>query len=651
MASGDPTLRVGGDVRGAEGALQRLNRASSSLKNQADQVSKSLGKINAVLGAGGLIAVGGGAVRAMDEMVQRSIKFQNVMGNLKFPIDAARKSTKGLITDFDLAKSAVAATSLGITKSEEDFAKFSKAAVVLGSKLGIDTTQAMEQLTAAVGRGSAKILDNFGIMAKGFESMSMEERLDLIAKATEDTNFQVSEGAQAWNQLKNELDNLANDALPAVAWAAGLVAEEIQDVTGVVRGLSDALGEDGFQWENMLPTLKSATEAYIEMQKPLLGVAGYMDRLAPSTDVATEALDRQTIAVKGLVGQWLDAQEAMRPKGMTKEEQAAFEKQFGIDHGQGMGGLEQGPLLGANASDFQGKKKGRGKKRGPVSPTDRDRPTHFGLGDDIASQAAINASQREMEVRRQAIEVMEAEAGSTQAVFDAKIQLAEQEQNYHEAALLRIEKRKAAEEALAEAQEEAEKRKQKAYDTTARIAGMSGDYTMQTMDLVVKASGASGEHLVRIQERMDAAKMFIRAGVETVEAVASFARYDYIGGAAHVAAAALATATGALIASGAMRDKASSAGASGGGGGGSFQGSGGSAGGFNSRPSGFGDSDNAPVSPLDERVVGSGRGEGAKSNSGGDTYNIQGPVLMDDDFFTKLEHMKKKSNRRVGDTI
>ena len=73
---------------------------------------------------------------------------------------ALRIATRGLISDFNLMKTTNNAITLGVAKSEEQFARLAAGAVTLGRSLGIDATRAIDNLTVALGRGSILILDN-----------------------------------------------------------------------------------------------------------------------------------------------------------------------------------------------------------------------------------------------------------------------------------------------------------------------------------------------------------------------------------------------------------------------------------------------------------------------------------------------------------
>jgi hypothetical protein len=95
-----------------------------------------------------------------------------------------------------------------------------------------------------------------------------------------------------------------------------------------------------------------------------------------------------------------------------------------------------------------------------------------------------------------------------------------------------------------------EERKKSALATQSAIAGTVGAMTSQIAGHLAaerEAYGISEKALRGIR----ATEMFITAGVQTVEAAVAFASQNYPKGAMHVAAAALATATGAMIASGA----------------------------------------------------------------------------------------------------
>jgi chemotaxis regulatin CheY-phosphate phosphatase CheZ len=81
-------------------------------------------------------------------------------------LDAARKGTRGLVTDVQLMLAANRGILLGLPITAKEFGMLTDAAFKLGRAMGLETTQAIQDLTIALGRTSPRILDNLGIMVK-----------------------------------------------------------------------------------------------------------------------------------------------------------------------------------------------------------------------------------------------------------------------------------------------------------------------------------------------------------------------------------------------------------------------------------------------------------------------------------------------------
>lgn len=123
---------------------------------------KSGGAAGAALA--GVVAAGWAGHAMATSLADKTMELTGVFQNLPFALDAARTATRGLIDDFELARSANTLVSFGVVKTGQEFADLAGAAQALGQKLGIGTQSAMESLSAALGRNSKLMLDNLGII-------------------------------------------------------------------------------------------------------------------------------------------------------------------------------------------------------------------------------------------------------------------------------------------------------------------------------------------------------------------------------------------------------------------------------------------------------------------------------------------------------
>src|SRR5690606_34863258 len=105
----------------AEKAAARKTTAFGRARSAANRFGEALSAAK-----GNILAVGvaiGGAVKALDNMSDRTLKLSNMQANLPFSIDKAREATQGLVSDFDLMQAAINANRKGVAQTDEDFAR------------------------------------------------------------------------------------------------------------------------------------------------------------------------------------------------------------------------------------------------------------------------------------------------------------------------------------------------------------------------------------------------------------------------------------------------------------------------------------------------------------------------------------------------
>jgi polyhydroxyalkanoate synthesis regulator phasin len=77
-----------------------------------------------------------------------------------------RRGTQGMVSDYDLMLAANKAMLLGLPVTAESMGTLSTVALRMGQAMGLGPTQALNDLTTALGRQSSMILDNLGISLK-----------------------------------------------------------------------------------------------------------------------------------------------------------------------------------------------------------------------------------------------------------------------------------------------------------------------------------------------------------------------------------------------------------------------------------------------------------------------------------------------------
>lgn len=150
------------------------DQASATLGKVGGSLGK-VGKAATVMGVAGVAALGGIAIGAtklaMDaaQLEPVRVTFDNLTASIGSTADAMldklRPATMGIVSDADLMKAANKLMAMGLAESEEEAAKLAEMAVKLGTAMGYDATESMENFALMLANQSIPRLDSFGISA------------------------------------------------------------------------------------------------------------------------------------------------------------------------------------------------------------------------------------------------------------------------------------------------------------------------------------------------------------------------------------------------------------------------------------------------------------------------------------------------------
>ena len=151
------------EVQRLELQTKATARATERGAGGFDLMGLASGKLMRVLGpaalGGTLIAVAGW----LGDAAQGTLAYETAVANLPYTIDAARKSTRGLISDQALVTAAANASALGVARTSEEFARLAQATLKL-AKPGQDANALLNEITGALGRGSSESLNNANVI-------------------------------------------------------------------------------------------------------------------------------------------------------------------------------------------------------------------------------------------------------------------------------------------------------------------------------------------------------------------------------------------------------------------------------------------------------------------------------------------------------
>jgi hypothetical protein len=150
---------------------------------------------------------------------------------------SANFASRGTLSGIDAIQAANQGLLLGVAQTPEEFARLTNAALTLGRTLGIESTQAIDQFTSALGRRSLLILDNFGISAK-----QVNAEIERLARA--DFGKARSELTEAQKQatfMKAAL-NVASQAAATIGDEAGEAQAAFDRLTASSKDFRTELG-------------------------------------------------------------------------------------------------------------------------------------------------------------------------------------------------------------------------------------------------------------------------------------------------------------------------------------------------------------------------------------------------------------------------
>jgi hypothetical protein len=687
VADGTDRVKKSAEAAGAahEKWGDKLDRIDSKMSGFAGNISK----ITGLLGAGGLVGMAMGAGAALGSLGERSQQVTLAHQALKISIEGARAATMGMVSTYDLTIAANKAVTLGVVKTDKEFAQLASTAAKLGAAVGQDAAKSVDDLTTALGRGSAEILDNLGVQLKVSDAHERYAQIlgKVVSELTETEKKQafmvvgLEKATEAADKANVSLDthaaklqaagaswaNFKDDMSVAATEAGGAVAQAFTGIGLMVADMSTGLATVVGRAEGSMFTFsQSVRMARMEVEQTTAALFAQADAMA-DTALAAEKL--------GEVYQLNDREKKAEARIKAEQESFLDEQAY------------QDMLYGPDLPPAK-KKKGKAKpKQEQVLNVDRfmdasnqGMESTRDIADSIEIQKNVESMAREIELREdrialveyeQELAAMQVEGGLADAdlqedlarrKYDAEVELLDfqLEAANTRAEILDLEtarRRRATQEqqrvmvAAQAAEAKALAQKRTAYE---RYGGAVGDVMGQvTMALIDSANGseyAAAKALAAIATGIRN-QMILTSLKEFALAVASAASFNYPGAAQHAAAGGLAAAA-AVVAGGfgagiSAAIPAEPSLSSGGGGTGGFDG--GSSGGARGSRSKE-DDDGVPTSYYDGGLYSKrpDRMPQAASNQGSTTNNITVLGATTDQVALALRRVQEQGVRSLG---
>jgi hypothetical protein len=217
-----------------------------------------------------LIGTVKGAAAAVAELVAQGNKVAVMSGNFEklsasvgggheAMLKAARSGVSGLVADYDIMASANKALLLGLPVTAKEFGTLSKAATSLGRAMGQDATKSLDDLITGLGRGSALILDNLGIVVNA-------------EAAHERYAASVGKSAESLSEAEKKVA-VYNSAVAAMS-------VNVDQLGGLKLTLADRLQQVNVMWENLYGSVGAAIQQSPALSQALGGVVSSLEEAA-----------------------------------------------------------------------------------------------------------------------------------------------------------------------------------------------------------------------------------------------------------------------------------------------------------------------------------------------------------------------------------
>jgi hypothetical protein len=281
----------------AAGGFQVLPRTIAGLSGEAASAAQSItslvGSFTAVSGA--VMAFKGiydiAQLGAQAQLVRT--RFDSLAASAGTTGDALMKALRsasgGEISDLNLSLAANKAQLLGVADSAEEFGTLMSIARDRAQQMGISTTQAFDDLTTGLGRGSKLILDNLGILVntdqanqayaasigKTVSALTDQERKQALINqvlkdgqatiaatggAVESSASQIAQGQAAFDNLKTSVGQIAAIKLGPLAADVGAVANALAGAGDLSKAFSGAT-DFASRFTPIVGTVRSLTDA------------------------------------------------------------------------------------------------------------------------------------------------------------------------------------------------------------------------------------------------------------------------------------------------------------------------------------------------------------------------------------------------------
>ncbi|MCD1627046.1 hypothetical protein K7H22_13675 [Seohaeicola saemankumensis] len=274
-------------------SLSGLEKSTASFRDKVENLQPAFKKM-AVAGTATAAAVGfaiKGMVTEGLQSAQIAESFSRMTTQMGYSgdelISKLREVSAGTVDTTNLMLASNKAMALGVGTDIETMTTLMEIARVKGRALGLDTTQAFNDIVTGIGRGSPLILDNLGITIKLGEAQ--ERYAETLGKTTAELT-----DAEKKNALLNAVLESGRAELEQVGEVTITSAERMQQLSAEFSNMRSPIGEA------FLPVLEQLVQAISPLLERLSAWISQNPELARNILIGTAAVAGLVAAVGAL---------------------------------------------------------------------------------------------------------------------------------------------------------------------------------------------------------------------------------------------------------------------------------------------------------------------------------------------------------------
>lgn len=345
-AYADAFAKAGVSEAAFSAAMKETTQATEKQKFSFTELKSALGLVTQGLGylkqAYELAEIGAQNQRLIDSGHELASSFGADMDEI---VNSVKDASLGTVSELDIITGANRAMMLNVTTDAEKMGQLMQVAAVRARSMGISTTQAFNDIVTGIGRNSPLILDNLGIITKGWaeeakaagvaydQQFILNKVLEQGSAMIEKTGGLTLDAAGQFEKFNATQKNTWDEMKQGLA----------QAVLPMIKGLND-LHDVGMETERSQDRLEKATGlTYDQIRRASMqskdfagnmeALSAQLDRGAAMTDFysqqaskSNEALQANGEAVQDAI---VDYKEYLDLVGSISDETASYNDKMG----------------------------------------------------------------------------------------------------------------------------------------------------------------------------------------------------------------------------------------------------------------------------------------------------------------------------------